>query len=88
LVIRPGPGDLADGKSYLLCAFNGCCMDGISAHFILDQIRAHYSGRPTADSPVQFTDYYRGMIEEGHARGYDDWLRLIDRAAAALRTGC
>ncbi|HEX9338770.1 MAG TPA: condensation domain-containing protein [Pseudonocardiaceae bacterium] len=84
LVIRPVLATSPTGKSYLLCAFNGCCMDGISAHFILDQIRAHYSGRPTVDSPLQFTDYYRTMIEEGHARSYHDWLRLIGRAAAAL----
>src|SRR6266702_2579761 len=84
LVIRPVLATSPTGKSYLLCAFNGCCMDGISAHFILDQIRAHYSRRPTVDSPLQFTDYYRTMIEEGHARSYHDWLRLIGRAAAAL----
>lgn len=84
LVIRPVLATSPTGRSYLLCAFNGCCMDGISSHFILDQIRAHYSGRPIVSSPVQFTDYYNRTVEEGHARSYDDWLRLIDRSASAL----
>ncbi|WP_069467566.1 condensation domain-containing protein [Actinacidiphila rubida] len=59
-------------------------MDGISAHFLLDQIRAHYSGRPFVTAPVQFSDYSAAMTEEGHALAYDDWMRLIDRSASVL----
>jgi hypothetical protein len=84
LAIRPVLATAVAGRSYLLCAFNGCCVDGTSAHFVLDQIRARYGGRPTANAPVQFTEYYDAMAERGHARAYDDWLRLIDRAAPAL----
>lgn len=73
------------GQSYLLCAFNGCCMDGISSHFILDQIRARYNSQNIVRSPAQFTDYYKVMINEGQSRRrLDDWLRLIERADSAV----
>jgi hypothetical protein len=72
------------GKAYLLCAFNGACLDGTSAHLVLEQIRACYGGRSAPNSPVQFTDYYNEKIELGLAETYDDWLRFIDRAVPAL----
>jgi len=84
LAVRPVLATSPTGRSYLLCAFNGCCLDGISSHSILNQIKARYSGLPTVESPPSSPTTYNEMIKEGHARSYDDWLHLIDRAAPAL----
>jgi len=51
LAVRPVLATSPTGRSYLLCAFNGCCLDGISSHSILNQIKARYSGLPTVESP-------------------------------------